>query len=225
MQVEARQRGYFASSKFDQSQAENKPFQSVLKLLSSLFQQVFSESNMDPIFHQILKGRVMPVWSMLHKRLGLPELLFGPKLPVRTASQSSRYSDSLESEIERLDSAPKSTSSRGAPSSKIGSQSSHNFLLAGSSTQTVSLMKLILDMLHIFARYKFICFCLDDLHLADKESLQLIAQIISTRVKMVIIVTYSQEHGLSDTMRRILEPFDDEGTSLTYHIPKYTGCN
>jgi signal transduction histidine kinase/predicted ATPase len=219
VQVEARQWGYFASSKFDQTQADNKPFQSVLKLLSSLFQQVFSENNMDPIFHQILKRRVTPVWSMLHKRLGLPEILFGPKLPVRTASQSSRYTDSLGSETRRRDLSPKSTSSRGGPPNKIGSQSSHNFLLAGSSTQSVSLMKLILDILHIFARYKSICFCLDDLHLADKESLELIAQIVSTRVKMVIIVTYNQEHGLSDTMRRILDPLHDEGTSLTCNIP------
>jgi hypothetical protein len=95
VQVEARQRGYFASSKFDQTQTETKPFDSILKILSSLFQQAFSESNMDPYFHQILKRRVAPVWPMLHKMLGLPEILFGSKLPVRTASQSSRYKESL----------------------------------------------------------------------------------------------------------------------------------
>jgi signal transduction histidine kinase/predicted ATPase len=216
VQVEARQRGYFASSKFDQSQTENKPFDSVLKLLSSLFQQVFSESNIDPNFHQILKRRVAPVWPMLHKMLGLPEILFVSKHPVRTASQSRHYNEHLASEAMRRDSSPKSSSSRnGLYNKSLGAQSSHNFLLAGSSTQSMSLMSIIMDILRIFARHKFICFCLDDLHLADEESLELIAQIVSTRVKMTIIVAYRPDCILSDTMRRIIDPTHGEGTSLT----------
>jgi serine/threonine protein kinase len=216
VQVEARQRGFFASSKFDQSQTETRPFDSILRLLSSLFQQAFSESTMDPNFHQILKRRVAPVWPVLHKMLGLPEILFGSKLPVRTASQSSRYNESLGSEARRRDSSPRSASSgSGLYSKALGTQSSHNFLLAGSSTQSMSLMNIILDILRIFTRYKFICFCLDDLHLADEESLELLAQIISTKVKLVIIVTYRPDHVLPDTMKRILDPLHGEGTSLT----------
>jgi serine/threonine protein kinase len=215
VQVEARQRGYFASSKFDQSQTENTPFDSILQLLSSLFQQVFSESHMDPVFHQILKRRVAPVWPMLHKLLGLPEILFGSKLPIRTASQSSRYSEKSGPEGSRRDSSPKSRGSRGGRaglnSKTLGAQSSRNFLLAGSSTQSMSLMHIILDVLRQFARHKFICFCLDDLHLADEESLELIAQIISTRINMVIILAYRPEQVFSDTLRRILDPFNDEG--------------
>jgi predicted ATPase len=216
VQVGARQRGYFTSTKFDQNQTENKPFDPILKLLSSLFQQVFSESHMDPTFHQILNRRVAPVWPMLHKMLGLPEILFGSKLPSRTASQSSRYNESLGVESKRRDSSPRSTSSRDglALRSKIGSQSSRNFLLAGSSTQSMSLMSIILDILRIFARHKFICICLDDLHLADEESLELIAQMVSTRVKMVIIIAYRPECVLSDLMRRILDPLHEEGTAL-----------
>jgi serine/threonine protein kinase len=216
VQVEARQRGYFTSTKFDQSQTEKKPFDPILKLLSSLFQQLFSESHMDPTFHHILRRRVAPVWHMLHKMLGLPEILFGSYLPSRTASQSSRYNESLGVESKRRDSSPRSTSSRDglALRSKIGSQRSRNFLLAGSSTQSMSLMGIILDILRIFARHKFICICLDDLHLADEESLELVAQVVSTRVKMVIIVAYRPEHILSDSMRRILDPVHEKGTAL-----------
>jgi predicted ATPase len=76
-------------------------------------------------------------------------------------------------------------------------------------------MNIILDILRIFARYKLICFCLDDLHLADEESLELLAQIVSTKVKMVIMVTYRPDSVLADTMRRILDPLNGEGTSLT----------
>jgi serine/threonine protein kinase len=218
VQVEARRRGYFASSKFDKNQTENTPFDSILQLLSSLFQQVFSESHLDPVFHQTLKRRVAPVWTTLHKMLGLPEILFGSKLPIRTASQSTRYNETLGAEVRERDSSPKSTISRrgrGSLANKtLGAQSSRNFLLAGSSTQSMSLMHIILDILRLFSRHKLICFCLDDLHLADEESLELIAQIVSTRVSMVIILAYRPEQVLSDTMRRILDPTNDEGICL-----------
>jgi serine/threonine protein kinase len=63
VQVEARRRGYFASSKFDQT--KQTAFGPVLKLLSSLFKQVFSESVTDTPFHQVLKQYVRPVWPMV----------------------------------------------------------------------------------------------------------------------------------------------------------------
>lgn len=78
----------------------------------------------------------------------------------------------------------------------------------------MSLTNMLLEILRIFALDKFVCLCLDDLHLADEESLELVAQIISTRIKMVIIVAYRPEQVLSNTMRRILDSFHDEGISL-----------
>lgn len=215
VQVEARQRGYWACTKFDQNQTESKPFDSVLRLISSLFQQVFSESNMDPVFHQVLERRVAPVWPMLHKMLGLPEILFSAQIPIRTSSQSSGHNTSLGAESRGSSLSARGSSSRSSLPGRtrsVGVRNSRNFLLAGSSTQSMSLTNIVLEILRIFARHKFVCLCLDDLHLADEESLELVAQIISTRIKMVIIVAYRPENGPSNIMGRILEPNRDEGT-------------
>lgn len=214
VQIEARERGYFASSKFDQ--AEKTPFGPVLKLLSSLFQQVFSESNLDPVFHRTLKQHVAPAWPILHKVLSLPEFLLGPKLPIGMTSQSAKLSitsnKNVAAKVGRRDSS--SSNSRTSLNNKtLDAQSSQDFLRTGSSTKALPLMNIILDILRVFTQYTFICFCLDDLHFADEESLELIAQLISTRIKMVIIVTYRPEDILSETMRGILDPSGYEGMS------------
>jgi serine/threonine protein kinase len=214
IQVEARRRGYFSSSKFDQ--ATKTPFGPVLKLLSSLFKQVYSESNMDPVLHQSLKQHVEPVWPTLHKVLNLPKFLLGPEVPARMASQtttlSTGYHKNLVTDLGNRDLS--SSSSQSNPYSKtLGAQSSWDFLRVGASTKSLPLMNTLLDILRIFTRHKFVCFCLDDLHLADEDSLELIAQIISTRIKMVIILTYRPEDLSSEKLRHILELSDNNGNS------------
>ncbi|KAG4034685.1 hypothetical protein MFRU_002g00410 [Monilinia fructicola] len=206
--VEARRRGYFASSKFDAS--KKTPFGPVLKLLSSLFKQVFSESNTDTPFHLILKQYVRPAWPLLHNMLGLPEFLIGPMSTANSSGQLSQgYNKSLRAEFKRRDSSPSSQGS--LYNLTLGSQSSQDFLRAGSSTKSVRLMNTFLDVLRVFAQHKFICFCLDDLQFADDESLDLISQIISARMKMVIIVTYRPEGTLAEKIKGILEPPGVEG--------------
>jgi hypothetical protein len=46
------------------------------------------------------------------------------------------------------------------------------------------LMNTFLDVLRVFTQHKFICFCLDDLQFADDESLELITQIVASRMKV-----------------------------------------
>ena len=240
VQIEARRRGLFASSKFDQ--AKKTPFGPVLKLLSSLFQQVFSESDTNTPFHQILKQYVKPAWPMLHKILGLPEFLLGT-LSVLTSGQSSGFSPSHQSQsrvsqsgashshssinqlsltaygkklkvdYSRRDSSPTS-SHHSRFNTTHGSQSTQDFLRAGSSTKSMRLINTFLDVLRVFTQHKFICFCLDDLQFADEESLDMITQIIASRMKMVIIVTYRPEEILPERIRGILEPPNTEGISL-----------
>lgn len=227
VQIEARRRGYFASSKFDQ--AKRTPFGPVLKLLSSLFKQVFSESNTETPFHQLLKKYVQPAWPMLHKALGLPEFLLGamqpPSRPHHTARLSESYNKSIRSDMNRRDSSP--SSSRGSMySMALGTQSSQDFLRAGSSTKNVRLMNIFLDVLRVFAQHKFICFCLDDLQFADDESLELINSVVSSRMKMVLIITWRPdlEDQLSEKIRSIIDPPNTEGISLDSRAPKDTCC-
>ncbi|TVY71370.1 Two-component system protein A, partial [Lachnellula suecica] len=219
VQVEARRRGYFASSKFDR--AKKTPFGPVLKLLSSLFKQVFSESNTDTPFHQILKQYVRPAWPMLHKVLELPEFLIGalptaPNKSSHSSKASQGYNKSVQAEFKKRDSSP--SSSHGSHGSifsmALGTQSSQDFLRAGSSTKSMRLMNTFLDVLRVFTQHKFICFCLDDLQFADDESLDLITQIVAARMKMVILVTYRPDEILPEKIKGIIEPPGSEGISL-----------
>jgi len=223
VQVEARRRGYFASSKFDQ--AKKTPFGPVLKLLSSLFKQVFSESNTDTAFHQLLKKYVQPAWPMLHKVLGLPEFLLGAMQSTRKSNHTSRLSDtqshynkSIQADFKRRDSSPSSSRASLYSSIALGTQSSQDFLRAGSSTKSVRLINTFLDVLRVFTQHKFICLCVDDLQFADDESLDLIAQVVSSRMKMVLIVTYRPDEVLPERIRGIIEPPNSEGISLRPYV-------
>ncbi|KAH8820013.1 HHK1, histidine kinase-group X protein [Xylogone sp. PMI_703] len=209
VQVEARRRGYFASSKFDR--AQKTPFGPVLKLLSSLFKQVFSETNTETPFHHTLKQYVRPAWPMLHKVLGLPEFLLGTPGSSRSSLLSQNYNKSLRADMKRRDSSPSSAQgNQNLFNLSLGAQSSQDFLRAGTSTKSVRLMNTALDVLRLFTQHKFICFCLDDLQFADDESLDLVTQIISARMKMVIIVTYRPEEILPEKIRSIIDPPNTE---------------
>lgn len=45
--------------------------------MSSLFRQIFSESNISTDFHNNVRAHVQPVWPVLHSYLDLPEWLLG----------------------------------------------------------------------------------------------------------------------------------------------------
>ena len=206
VQVEARRRGFFASSKFDQT--EKIPFGPVLKLLSSLFKQVFSESSIDATFHEVLKQYVRPVWPRLHKALELPEFLLGIQAVPLKASQSHQrhrsHMKNFTSDLQRREQSP--LSSHGSLySTTFVSQDSQNSIQVGSSTSSMPLMNTVLDVLRVFTYHKFICFCLEDLQFADDESLELIAQIVSSRMRMVVIVTYRPDQIQPGRIKDILE--------------------
>lgn len=58
----------------------------------------------------------------------------------------------------------------------------------------------------MFAQHKFICFVLEDLHFADDESLELLTQIISGRLRMVLILTYRPEELPRQRVDSIISP-------------------
>jgi signal transduction histidine kinase/predicted ATPase/DNA-binding response OmpR family regulator/serine/threonine protein kinase len=201
--ADARRRGYCATAKFDR--ARRTPFGPLLKLLSSLFRQVQGERNTDTPFHQALRQYVRPVWPMLHKVLGLPEFLLPPVEPLLTPSSSN--SQAPRPDLKRRGSSPDfSTPSALRASSGSAVHSSRDFLRVGSSAKTNRLLNTFLDVLRMFTHQKFICFCLDDLHYADDESLELITQIVSARMKMVLIITYRPEDMASETVQKIITP-------------------
>lgn len=222
---EVRRRGYCATAKFDT--ARRTAFGPLLRLLSSLFRQVWGERNTETPFHQDLKHYVRPVWPMLHKLLNLPEFLIGPvdQSIARSMSTSSGPSSNARNRvpgnIKRRESSPSGDStppgSAYRPISRVSTQSSQDFLRAGASTKSIRLMNTFLDVLRMFTHHKFICFCLEDLHFADDESLELITQIIGARLRMVIVITYRQDELSPETVQSIISPPESE------ELPKYGG--
>ncbi|KAK4101472.1 hypothetical protein N658DRAFT_507051 [Parathielavia hyrcaniae] len=211
---DARRRGYCATAKFDR--ARRTPFGPLLKLLSSLFRQAQGERNTETPFHQSLRHYVRPVWPMLHKALGLPDFLLPPaETPVaRAPSNSQAPSPQLKRHGSSPELSPHGSVLRGT-SSGSSSRNSRDFLCAGASTKTNRLMTTFLDILRVFTKHKFICFCLDDLQYADDESLDLITQIVGTRLKLMLIITYRPEEMSFETVRNILSPAKSDDSSRT----------
>ncbi|KAI1347233.1 putative histidine kinase HHK1p [Xylaria sp. FL0043] len=214
--VEARRRGYCATAKFDT--ARRTAFAPLLKLVSSLFRQVWGERNTDTSLHISLRDYVRPLWPSLHQILGLPEFLFGPPEANMSRSVSSAHSStSGRSGLLPLrrrgssGSSPAGSQPR-SPHVSSQSQSSHDYVRTGASTKTIRFMNTFLDILRIFTSHHFICLCLDDLQFADDESMDLIAQVIAARLKMVLIVTYRPEELDPEKVHRILHPAETEET-------------
>lgn len=218
-----RRRGYCATAKFDS--AKRTAHGPLIKLLSSLFKQVWGERNTDTPFHQALKQYIRPVWPMLHKVLGLPEFLLGPADTVASRTISLTQNPGLRNSSrggKRRGSSPGISPS---PSLGLGvaSQSTHDFLRGGASTKTRRFINTFLDVLRVFTHHKLICFCLEDLHFADDESLELISQIISARMRMVIILTHRPEELSAERMQTVVCPPEIKGMPThiiaLHHVP------
>ncbi|KAK0121260.1 hypothetical protein ONS96_011435 [Cadophora gregata f. sp. sojae] len=126
----------------------------------------------------------------------------------------------------RRDSSPRSVGSDSILTQQsLGAQTAQNILRPGFSPQSMSTMRTILDILRIFATHKFVCLGLDDVHLADGESMNLIGQIISTRINLVLIVAYRPEGIVSNQLRKVLKAEEtkgtrrNEGTLSVTHVP------
>ncbi|KAK3304236.1 uncharacterized protein B0T15DRAFT_399366 [Chaetomium strumarium] len=168
-----------------------------------------------------LKQYVRPVWPMLHKVLGLPEFLLQPTEP--TVARASSNSQAAKPSLKRRGSSPEfATPSALRASSGSSVQSSRDFLRAGAATKTNRLMNTFIDVLRMFTQQKFICFCLDDLHYADDESLELLAQMISARLKLLLIITYRPEEMAAETVQKLLSPPKSEDSSPRHSVPTTT---
>ncbi len=69
----ARRHGYFTSAKFDQ--IRQSPFEPIVRLMSSIFRQIFSEHDVNTPFHENIRTFVKPFWGLLHSSLELPDWL------------------------------------------------------------------------------------------------------------------------------------------------------
>jgi serine/threonine protein kinase len=173
--------GYCASAKFDQ--AKKAPFGPLLRVLGSLFRQIFSEGDVDTSYHNCIRDKVHPLWPTLCTMLDLPENL----MSVETQQNPQEASD-LPSW--RLTRNPGIESSRSASSvsnhSSVGTKLTPN--KANNTTQSSKVLKTFVEVLRVLSA-KLICLCFDDLQFADEESLDLLSNIISRKLGIVLIVS------------------------------------
>lgn len=221
----ARRHGYFTASKFDQ--VRSTPFEPVVRLMSSLFRQIFSEQDVNTAFHENIRTFVKPFWSVLFSYLDLPQWLLSP-----TSNQTNRAKTSV------LGSTPANGSINNKPVMKISGrkmcsqQSTQDWLRSGGSNKASRFMHIFLDVLRLLAVQKFICFALDDLQFGDQESLDLLQMIVKAHIPIVLVLTYRSDqalpHGIQHVINRgtkvELGAFRDDETaqyaSDTLHRPK-----
>lgn len=193
VQPSARKFGYYASSRFDE--ARPNPFEPLLKVMGSLFRQIFSEKDVSTSYHEMIRSHVRPLWHVLHTILDLPESLLDPAQPSRRVIHSVDAS-SVRSSQPNLDTHSVINGSNGA------SRDANDFLRGPASTKSIRLINTYVDVLRLLCSTRVICLALDDFHSADDESLELLDNIIRARISVVLLLVRRNDdaHGSSNTL-------------------------
>lgn len=188
VQPSIRRHGYFAWAKFDQARSE--PFAPLLKAMSSLFRQIFSEKDVTTPYHNHIRTNIRAVWPTLQPMLDLPTNLLAQDGPTSVPTTRAGPQKSSDSDVSRANSMASSFSS----TSRLPGQ---DYLRAPPNTKTVRFINSFLDVLRVMANGKVICMALDDVQACDEESLELISNIINARTPVVLMLTARQETGVS----------------------------
>lgn len=195
VQPSARKFGYYASSRFDE--ARPNPFEPLLKVMASLFRQIFSEKDVSTAYHEMVRSHVRPVWHVLHTILDLPDTLLDHAQPPRRVMHSG---DSLRSDQPNLDTRSVVNAVKGANGTN---RDSNDFLRGPASTKSIRLINTYVDVLRLLCSNKVICLALDDFHSADDESLDLIDNIIRARISVVFLLVRRNDDGSESSDRAL----------------------
>ncbi|KAF1963424.1 two-component sensor protein histidine protein kinase-like protein [Byssothecium circinans] len=215
IQTTARGAGYFASAKFDA--ARKAPFEPILRLMSSLFRQIFSESDVSTEFHTNLRNYLKNsgVWSVLHTYLDLPEWL----LSTNNAAQTP------QSRMQDIKKTQKDDCQRRASSPAIHCGTSNHtaeaWLHSGGTSKASRFMNIFIDILRLLATQKLCIWSLEDIQNSDPESAELIYRIAKAKIPLILMFTYQDEQALPTDLRNLLPmatkiellPFTEEQTA------------
>ena len=196
VQGDIRRLGYFASGKFDN--ARQAPFEPVLRVMSSLIRQIFSESDVNTQYHNVVRRSLRGIWSSLYRMLDLPSNLIYEGGDPQSVKSNSWMSQAGPKKWNKAD-----TSDSISTHSNLLAASPSTFYRGQNSTQSLKVMNTFLEVLRILASGKLICLCLDDIQFADQESIDLISNIITGRIKIVLMVSIcllrAQSYVYADT--------------------------
>lgn len=194
VQSTARSTGYFATAKFDP--AKKVPFDPILKLMSSLFRQIFSEADVTTDFHNSLRNflKNTGVWSVLRSYLDLPEWLLNTGGAPKTPQQKD------------LDFAKEMHRRASSPAIHCGGvgHTADAWLRSGGASKSSRFMNVFIDVLRLLASQKLCIWSLEDVQNADPESAELIHHIAKAKIPLVLIFTYVDEETLPKDLSPLL---------------------
>ena len=152
--------------------------------MSSLIRQIFSESDLNSEYHQLVSNGIRPFWPSVCSMLDLPENLLTDTKAIHNTA------DSITSQIPNKSAKTDISDISSAQSGQSGSTFSSD-LLRGSITnsRSVKFMAIFIEILRVLATQKLISLCLDNIHYADSESLELLSKIMETKLGILILVS------------------------------------
>lgn len=201
-QADIRTLGYFASSKFDP--ARKAPFEPLLRAMGSLFRQIFSESDVNSEYHNMVRKHIRSLWPTTCSMLDIPESLISTD--VQYTHKLTSFSSQQGLNGSRRGEIGDNSSARSALSGNMsaGNQTGSDFLREGANPRSLKFMTIFVEVLRILSTNKLICLCLDDIQFADEESLDLISHVIFKKLGIVIITTCRDEETLSRPVESVL---------------------
>lgn len=212
VQANARSSGYFGQASFTGKKA---PFEPVLRLMSSIFRQVFSETDVATEFHIALRNYLKSsgVWDILHPYLDLPKWLLSDSTSPKPPSPPP-FDVELGTDAGRRASTPPMHSS--LPSTTVEA-----WLKNGGTTKSARFITMFIEIVRLLAVHKLCIWCLEDVQFADPESAELIQRVVAAKIPLVIILTYRDEADLPGELRCLLpqatkinlKPFSEEQTA------------
>lgn len=174
--------GYYASAKFDQ--AKKVPFEPVLRVLGSLFRQIFSEGDVNTDYHNSIRDKVNPLWPTLCSMLDLPENLMSAEAhqTAKEAGDQPSWRGNKSLSLEPSESVSSASVYSNTRINLVGDN-------ARDKTGSSKVLQTFVEVLRVLSA-KLICLCLDDLQFADEESFDLLSNIMSRKLGIVLIVSF-----------------------------------
>lgn len=194
VQAVARSHGYFASAKFEPT--KKAPFEPILRLMSSIFRQIFSEADVATEFHNHLRNflKNTGIWEVLHSYLELPEWLLSDNTTPQTPQQR---------DVDMLKESQRRASSPAIHCGKAG-HTAEAWLRSGGTSKASRFMNIFIDVLRLLTVHKLCIWSLEDVQFAEPESSELIHRIAAAKIPLILIFTYREEEGLLRDLRSLL---------------------
>ncbi|KAL2818829.1 hypothetical protein BJX63DRAFT_428899 [Aspergillus granulosus] len=210
IQPAIRKLGYIGIARLDR--ARRVPFEPFAKILASLLRQIFSERDVTTEYHNTIRCALRPMWATLHRVLELPEQLMSLGTNDKQVSPRCTAAQHILKD-----------STRGEPSKRLPlprldqGQSSVDFFLTNAASKNMRLMETFLEILKTLSQFRLISVCVDDLHYADDETMDLIMNIVKAKIPCVLILTSRKSELESDAIKAL---FENENPTVTRIVLK-----